>query len=217
MTPWSEMSPIDKWGLPGLLAQMHTISKDQSDLARGQDLTQLGLDLNSNEPLHPTFATPFSAPTHARPLEADYHIPQCYSVANVKPIQERWGSFTDDTLIWIFYNVPRDILQVEAADELYKRKWRWNMREHLWITKDEMSGPPMVSADGLSERGRYWIWDPVMWKKYRREMIIVYTDLHQNGSRSNDVGGGGLNGDRPAGGTTFGTNGANGGAAFAGI
>lgn len=167
MTPWTEMAPIDKWGLAGLLAQMHTISKDQLELARGQDLTQLGLDLNSSEPLYPTFATPFARPAHSRPLEADYHIPSCYAVANVKPLQERLGILGDDCLIYIFYSETQTILQVEAADELNKRKWRWNMRERIWITKDETDPPSIVSADGMSERGRYWYWDVGMWRKVK--------------------------------------------------
>lgn len=166
MKPWIEMEGMEKWGLAGLIAQMN-ISEDQAALARGQDLTQLGLDLNSNEPLHPTFATPFSSPTHTRPLDADFHIPQCYSVANVKPMQERWGTYSDDTLIYIFYSYPQDIRQMEASDELYKRKWRWYILDHIWITKDETSGPPIVSADQQSERGRYWVMDPQVYRKYK--------------------------------------------------
>ena len=173
MKPWIEMEGMEKWGLAGLIAQMN-ISEDQAALARGQDLTQLGLDLNSSEPLHPTFATPFSAPQHTRPLDTDYHIPQCYQVANVKPLQERWGAMSDETLLYIFYDKTLDIAQMEASDELYRRKWRWYIVDGMWITKDESSGPPVVAPDQQSERGRYWVHDPNIWKRYKVCLSIVY-------------------------------------------
>ncbi|KAL8883707.1 MAG: hypothetical protein Q9215_008076, partial [Flavoplaca cf. flavocitrina] len=45
--PVDEMSPIDKYGLAGLLANVRSPDADTAALAIGQDLTQLGMDLNS--------------------------------------------------------------------------------------------------------------------------------------------------------------------------
>ena len=45
----SHMSEIDKFGLKGLLALIRHESADIGALAVGQDLTQLGLDLNQPE------------------------------------------------------------------------------------------------------------------------------------------------------------------------
>ncbi|KAL8663534.1 MAG: hypothetical protein Q9168_008080, partial [Polycauliona sp. 1 TL-2023] len=45
--PIDEMAPIDKHGLAGLLANVRSPDADTAALAIGQDLTQLGMDLNS--------------------------------------------------------------------------------------------------------------------------------------------------------------------------
>lgn len=48
-TPLSQMSALDRFGLRGLLATVRSENPDVSSLAIGQDLTQLGLNLNSPE------------------------------------------------------------------------------------------------------------------------------------------------------------------------
>ena len=48
-TPLDQMAPIDRWGLAGLLATIRSENPDIAGLAIGQDLTQLGLDLDSQE------------------------------------------------------------------------------------------------------------------------------------------------------------------------
>ena len=47
--PPSQMSEMDRWGLNSLLATMKGENPDATGLAVGQDLTQLGLNLNSPE------------------------------------------------------------------------------------------------------------------------------------------------------------------------
>ena len=44
-----QMSELDRFGLPGLLATVRSENVDVASLAIGQDLTQLGLNLNSPE------------------------------------------------------------------------------------------------------------------------------------------------------------------------
>lgn len=48
-THLSQMSPLDRFGLAGLLATVRSENPDVASLAIGQDLTQLGLNLNSPE------------------------------------------------------------------------------------------------------------------------------------------------------------------------
>lgn len=45
----SQMSALDRYGLHGLLATVRSENPDVASLAIGQDLTQLGLNLNSPE------------------------------------------------------------------------------------------------------------------------------------------------------------------------
>jgi hypothetical protein len=45
------------------------------------------------------------------------------------------AKFTLETLFYIFYNMPKDTLQVYAAKELYKREWRYHKELKLWFSR----------------------------------------------------------------------------------
>ncbi|GAB1204792.1 hypothetical protein APSETT445_003455 [Aspergillus pseudonomiae] len=165
--PLGEMSELDKFGLAGLLRMIHSDSPDVAALAVGQDLMTLGLDLNQPEPLHTSFASPFVASMTGVPLEQDFALPSCYNVANIQPLQSRIASFSDETLFYIFYSMPRDIMQEVVAEELMGRKWRYHKIERCWLTRDETYPGPVDVERGVSERGIYLIWDPATWKKIR--------------------------------------------------
>ncbi|KKY27057.1 putative not2 family protein [Phaeomoniella chlamydospora] len=182
---YSQLSAQDKWGLPGLLAIIRHPSQDIAHLAIGHDLTGLGLDLNSQEPLHPNFATPFAPGTTARPVETDFTLPTCYSVANVQPLHERIPSFSEETLFYIFYTRPRDIMQELVADELMGRKWRYHKVERMWVTRDDTFPNPVEVEPRVSERGVYLWWDYEGWKRIRREYTLRYEDLDDRMSRQN--------------------------------
>ncbi|CAK47590.1 uncharacterized protein An02g03090 [Aspergillus niger] len=177
--PLAEMSELDKFGLAGLLRMIHSDNADVSSLAVGQDLMTLGLDLNQpdSRPLHTSFASPFVASMPGVPLEQDFALPACYNVANVQPLQTRIPSFSDETLFYIFYSQPRDLLQEVVAEELMGRKWRYHKIERCWLTRDETYPGPVDVDRGVSERGVYLLWDPASWKKVRREFILRYEDL----------------------------------------
>uniref|UniRef100_A0A093VDL7 Structural maintenance of chromosomes protein 2 n=2 Tax=Talaromyces marneffei TaxID=37727 RepID=A0A093VDL7_TALMA len=153
--PLSQMSELDKFGLAGLLRMIHSESPDVASLAVGQDLMTLGLDLNQPEPLHHSFASPFVASMSAVPLEQDFAIPSCYNVANVQPLQSRIPSFSDETLFYIFYSMPRDVLQELVAEELMGRKWRYHKVERCWLTRDEnYPGPVDVERGAIHKQ--FW-------------------------------------------------------------
>ena len=44
-----------------------------------------------------------------------------------------FGKFTNETLFYIFYYMPRDTLQICAAEELYKRRWRYHTEYGIWF------------------------------------------------------------------------------------
>ena len=135
-TSSSQLSELDEFGIQGFLNTINNENPDVSYLARGQDLTTLGLNLNSAEcvitsgnayitleltwqcrPLWPTFAGPFAEPG-SRPMQPDFRLPECYTVDNIHAVKEKIPSFSDETLFWIFYNQTRDILQEHVATEL---------------------------------------------------------------------------------------------------
>ncbi|KAG5302142.1 NOT2 family protein [Histoplasma ohiense] len=188
-SPLSQMPDRDRFGLQGLLTLIHNENPDVAALAVGQDLMTLGLDLNHPEPLHPSFASPFISSNSAVPLQVDYTLPACYNVANVQPLQTRIPSFSDETLFYIFYSMPRDIMQELVAEELMGRKWRYHKVERAWLTRDDAYPSPVEVERGLSERGFYLWWDPSSWKKVRREFILRYADLDNHLERRGFVQG----------------------------
>lgn len=103
----------------------------------------------------------------AVPIEQDFSLPSCYNVANIQPLQSRIPGFSDETLFYIFYSMPRDIMQELVAEELMGRKWRYHKLERCWLTRDETYPGPVDVERGVSERGVYLIWDHVSWKKIR--------------------------------------------------
>lgn len=49
-----------------------------------------------------------------------------------------FSKFSNETLFYIFYYMPRDTLQLFAAEELYKRKWRYNTEYSVWFTTEQV-------------------------------------------------------------------------------
>ena len=205
------MSEKEKAGMKGYLALVEGPNPTLRSLMRGQDLAALGLNMNSDQPLISTYAGPFASPnTHPlRPLENDFTTPDCYTVKKVAPLHSRISSFTDETLFYIFYSMPRDYMQVLVGQELMERKWRYHMREQMWMMRDESSGQQYAySEDRTSEQGYYIWWDKNLWKKVRRAYTLRYEDLDDLPSVGNRR--------QPAmsGMTTNGVNGGSGGGIF---
>lgn len=115
-------SPADRFGLLGLLHIIKTSDPDVMALALGSDLSKLGLDLSRRDNLAPSLLTPWTDSDHAAQLniEPEYHLPACYNVSP-PPAHTKVAQFSDETLFYIFYTQPRDLLQEAAAQELCVR------------------------------------------------------------------------------------------------
>ncbi|KAF2805800.1 uncharacterized protein BDZ99DRAFT_501404 [Mytilinidion resinicola] len=176
----SEMNEKERFGLPGLLAMIPLESPDHSTLAVGQDLTVLGLDLSrpDGSPLHPTFGSPFVESMSKPVIPPDFTLPAAYTVTNVPELHTKMSSFSTETLLAIFYQYPRDIMQEIAAGELYQRDWRWHKVLQQWMMKDpELPQPIRISQ--REERGWYLFFDVMNWRRERKEYDLNYDDLDQ--------------------------------------
>jgi CCR4-NOT transcription complex subunit 2 len=80
-------------------------------------------------------------------------------------------SFSAETLLAIFYQFPRDILQEIAAQELYNRDWRWHIKLQQWMTKDpDLPQPTRTSPK--EERGWYLFFDVMNWRRERVRQAV---------------------------------------------
>ncbi|KAI1776835.1 hypothetical protein F4818DRAFT_411937 [Hypoxylon cercidicola] len=171
--PLSGMAPIDKWGLKGLRTLMNNYP-DYNAAVTGLDPTQLGVDLTSPQPLSTQIFSLFNNLPARAPIP-EFRLPDCYTVNNVQPLENKISNFNEETLMWIFYSCPGDIKQHMAAHELYNRQWRWHKKMKLWLTKDELMQPRILSAQ--HEEGYYIVWDTTEWRKQRRTLTLHYADL----------------------------------------
>ncbi|XP_056635318.1 CCR4-NOT transcription complex subunit 2 [Diorhabda sublineata] len=169
----------DQFGIVGLLTFIRAAETDPNlvSLALGQDLTALGLNLNSPDNLYPTFAGPW-AEHPCRPQDIDFHVPPEYLINHAirdKLASMQLSRYKDDLLFFMFYNNVGDVLQIAAASELYSRQWRYHTEEKVWI----MQVPGMVLMEKTStyERGTYYFFDAQNWRKVAKEFYLDYSKL----------------------------------------
>ncbi|XP_068619619.1 regulator of gene activity isoform X2 [Battus philenor] len=169
----------NQFGIVGLLTFIRAAESDPSlvSLALGQDLTALGLNLNSPDNLYLTFAGPW-ADTPCRPQDMDYHVPPEYLINGAikeKLAPLRLSRYKEDLLFYLFYCFVGDVIQIAAAAELYNREWRYHMEEKVWIS--QAPGMPMVEKTSTYERGTYYFFDAHNWRKVAKEFHLDYSKL----------------------------------------
>jgi CCR4-NOT transcription complex subunit 2 len=116
---YADMTENEQWGLPGLMAafEARRLAENggqvddtlppalRSTVIMGHDLKSLGLNLDSPDPLYPTF-TPFEAigssgstfDFHERNMIPDFTLPSAYTVTNVPNLNGRINAFSDGNL-----------------------------------------------------------------------------------------------------------------------
>jgi len=175
---------VDQFGMIGLLTFIRAAETDPNlvSLALGADLTTLGLNLNSEVNLFPTFGGPW-AETPCRPQDIDFHVPHEYltnTAIREKLAPVKLNRYKDDILFYMFYTNVGDVLQLAAAAELYNRDWRYHKEERVWITR----APGMAPSEKTTtyERGTYYFFDVVNWRKVPKEFHLDYDKLEDRPS-----------------------------------
>ncbi|ORX80501.1 hypothetical protein K493DRAFT_270820 [Basidiobolus meristosporus CBS 931.73] len=168
-----------KYGMMGMLSFIKPADQQVAMLVNGCDLTTLGLNLNSQDALYATFLTPWAGASTGEAdfrIEPAYHLPSCYNAQVPPPAQLKIASFTDETLFYIFYSMPRDGMQEAAAQELFSRNWRFHKEARLWLTKEP--GSELKAKTAAYERGTYLFFDPAIWSTVKKEdFVLAYESL----------------------------------------
>ncbi|KAF8685483.1 NOT2 / NOT3 / NOT5 family [Rhizoctonia solani] len=174
------MSAADRWGLLGLLQIIKGGDPDVTLLNVGADLSGMGLDMGGiyvHRHLYPSFITPWSDASAALTVEPDYHLPACYNVQPPPPAQAKANAFSDETLFFMFYSSPRDVLQEMASQELYNRNWRFHKERRVWLTKESGTSPSQKTS--THESGVYTFFDPENWERVKMHARIQYDQLEE--------------------------------------
>jgi CCR4-NOT transcription complex subunit 2 len=173
----------------------------QQRLYRPVDLNSLGIAVSSSEQLHLGFGSPWmdssSNPQQqqqqqgggAQPppqqqqqfrLQPEFRIPECYYVTAPVIKYTLFQKLHLETLFYVFYSMPRDVLQVAAARELNSRDWRYHKPTQQWLTRVQGTEPKAVPGlpKGAAERGSYQIWNVERWCMERVDnFTLTLTDL----------------------------------------
>jgi CCR4-NOT transcription complex subunit 2 len=151
-----------RYGILGLLDIIRKTDKNMNLLALGQDLTAMGLNMNSSEDLYSQFSSPWS---DEPPSKTPPHVtPSCYMIPPPALKAGHLKKFDIQSLFYVFYAMPRDILSMYVTKELYRRNWSYHKKTKLWFTTEGPQGPqdPTSSLQGAQE-GILQFFDPSKW------------------------------------------------------
>lgn len=159
----------DQFGMVGLLSFIREADAKPSlgTLTLGEDLTTLGLNLESSDNLYSTFEGPWAGIT---PQSVPY-VPYKFSPG----VRQRLANviiskYDDDLLFYLFYTSPRDALQMVAAAELYKRGWRYHTKQRLWMSP--LPGGVKIEESTKFCLSSYYVFDVMSWKRVIKECFL---------------------------------------------
>ncbi|KAG2174328.1 hypothetical protein INT43_004351 [Umbelopsis isabellina] len=136
------------YGLHGLLAITSNYATDDLlMMTLGHDPANLGLDLDSPDLLSERLCSPWDEQEHPDVLVA--RMPADYrAITSPSPnlLSGQLGNLSNETLFYMFYSLPGDMIQNVAAMELYQRNWRYHIDLGSWITMQDGSSPPSSIA-----------------------------------------------------------------------
>jgi CCR4-NOT transcription complex subunit 2 len=128
-------------------------------------------------------------------------LPACYNVQAPPHAATRLAAFTEETLFYMFYGMPRDRMQEMAARELtLNRGWRYHKEMRLWILASSAAPTAASMTAGISQLrispfpstsnldsptpvhdsalvASYIAFDPNTWSKVRKEFSIIKEDV----------------------------------------
>lgn len=149
-TPQAAKAQREKFGLTGILEVVRMHDPHLNTLALGMDLTALG-QMNFPDAFHLNAGIELP-PTRREP---DYNLPQSYFSSPPALKQSHVSKFSGETLFYMFYNMPKENHQALAAQELYKKGWKYQKSEKLWYLVHQ----PQVGEP------RWYVWDPNTWER----------------------------------------------------
>lgn len=166
-----------QFGMFGLLCFLKYAEKNPNlaSVTFGTDLTALGLNLTASEKLYPSFAGPWSERTLSV-HEIDHPVPPEYLISSSirDKLQVALKRHHEDTIFFLFYLYPNDLLQLAAANEIYSRDWRYHKELRAWLTR---APGTRVEKTGTCERGTYFVFNHIQWKRMTKELTIDYSKL----------------------------------------
>ena len=106
-----------------------------------------------------------------------FQLPMCYYMQPPALKTGHLSKFQLETLFYIFYALPKDVLQAYAAQELYTREWRYHVESKLWFkraTSSEIPNNNSASSGAAGANGQFIYFDINTWERR------IYGNVNQN-------------------------------------
>lgn len=132
-----EEQDLKDYGVRGIMTLQKSLPEDKSILAKGKDLSVLEMNKKNIEYMSSYHSSPQCDQEIDLNEFPEFTLPQSYFMS--KPIlkAKMIKSFQAETLFYVFYNMPGELVQSYVADELYKRDWVYDPKAQLWFTHCE--------------------------------------------------------------------------------
>jgi CCR4-NOT transcription complex subunit 2 len=88
-------------------------------------------------------------------------LPMCYYMQPPALKTGHLSKFQLETLFYIFYALPEDVLQAYSAQELYTREWRYHADLKLWFKRATPADGIPISSSGA----QYLYFDINSWER----------------------------------------------------
>ena len=125
-----------EFGVRGILTFQKNLQDDKALLLKGKDLSALELNRKNTDSMSSYFSSPFLDQEIESSEFPEFNLPPSYILS--KPIlkAKMIKTFQIETLFYIFYNIPGELIQCYVADELYKRDWVYEPNKQTWYIND---------------------------------------------------------------------------------
>lgn len=112
------------------------------------------------------------------PLSDYVHVPDEYAhglAARQALPKLELNKLATDLLFYLFYVAVGDAMQLQAANELFTRGWRYNTSLKLWVARLPSVNPDMRHK--TYEKGLYQYFNPSTWRRETKTMTLYYAEL----------------------------------------
>ncbi|CAG9570441.1 conserved hypothetical protein [Leishmania major strain Friedlin] len=156
-------------------------------ITRGVDITQIGLSVTEEGWLHTTLAT-LPLDSYEYYILPEFKIPDSYKKPRPKSLSMKsFHQFKEETLFYIFYSMPRDVLHLAAARALYERGWRYNKCAQHWLHPVKADDGSLMEKTTTGPNGQkiftgtYTVFQPNEWKQVRTQPnhVIAAADIEE--------------------------------------
>ncbi|OMJ93046.1 hypothetical protein SteCoe_4132 [Stentor coeruleus] len=127
-----EEQELKEYGIRGILSLQKNLDDDKTLLAKGKDLSSMEISKKNQECLSSYMSHALADNEIEAPELPEYNLPTSYYIT--KPILrfKMIKNYNVETLFYVFYNIPGEIVQSYVAEELYRRDWVYDPNKQLW-------------------------------------------------------------------------------------